>query len=253
MSQPLKVLIVEDDWAVREAVHDYLIRHGMVVSEADSLEAALTIAQDFQPDVAVVDIVFPERGGELADFGQHMGIRVARQLRERFPPMGIVFLSAYMDRGPEVIRLFLDGHDRIVYLLKGSKPQELLDAIHKVTKGLSALEIAAGVQTTHKIGFDLAMEMLTEEEKAYVTTALECLETLREPEWRVFESIGSCRVRQQAASELKLSTSTISTHMDAIYDKLHLREKNSKLNQLMLLAKIHLLHRLRQAETDSQT
>jgi DNA-binding NarL/FixJ family response regulator len=167
--------------------------------------------------------------------------------------MGIVFLSAYMDRGPEVIRLFMDGHDRIVYLLKGSKPKELLDSIHKVSKGLSALEIAIGVQTTHKTAFDLALQRLTTEETMYVTTALNHLADLSEPEWRVFESVGSCRSRQHAARELDLGASTISTHMDTIYDKLHLRDKNASLNQLMLLAKIHLLHHLRQTEVDSET
>lgn len=248
MSQPSRVLVIEDDWAVREAVHDYLTRHGMVVAEADSLETALTVAKDFVPDAAVVDIVFPEREGDLADFDHHMGIRAARMLRGLFPEMGIVFLSAYMDRGPEVIRLFMDGHDRIVYLLKGSKPQELLDAIHKVTKGLSALEIAMGVETSHRTAFDLALRMLTEEELRYATAALNQLDSLSEPERRVFESVGGCRSRQQAAGELSLSTSTISSHMDAIYEKLHLRDEGAGLNQLMLLAKIHLLHRLRQTD-----
>jgi len=114
----LQVLLVEDDWSVRGAVRDYLAKHEMVVSEADCLETALSAADTLSPDVAVVDIVLPERAGERPNFDRHVGIQVARQLRERFPKLGVVFLSAYADRGPEVVQLFMDGHQRIVYLLK---------------------------------------------------------------------------------------------------------------------------------------
>jgi DNA-binding NarL/FixJ family response regulator len=239
VSEPLTILLVEDDWSVRSAVRDYLAKRDMTVYEADCLEAALAVPDTIRPDVAVIDIVLPEEAGARADFDRHTGIEVARSLRARFPQMGIVFLSAYMDRGPEIIRLYMDGHDRIVYLVKGSKPRDLLDAIRTVTEGLSALEIAPGVQITRKTTFDLAVETLGNEEKVHAVTALDRLETLSEPEWRVFEAIGRCRTRRQAAKELGIGTKTVSSHMDAIYDKLGLRDRS--LNQLMLLAKIHLL------------
>ena len=250
MSEPLTILLVEDDWSVRSAVRDYLTKRDMAVHEADCLEAALAMSDTIRPDVAVIDIVLPEQAGARADFDHHIGIELARGLRARFPQMGIVFLSAYMDRGPEVIRLYMDGHDRIVYLLKGSKPQDLLDAIRTVTEGLSALEIAPGIQNTHRTAFDLAVETLNREEKAHIVTALDKLETLSDPEWRVFDTIGRCRTRQQAARELSIGTKTISSHMDAIYDKLSLRSGN--LNQLMLLAKIHLLLDLRSKEANAK-
>jgi two-component system invasion response regulator UvrY len=249
--EPLTILLVEDDWSVRSAVRDYLTKRDMAVYEADCLETALAVADTIRPDASVIDIVLPERGGERADFDRHVGIQVARQLRDRLPQMGIVFLSAYMDRGPEVIQLFMEGHDRIVYLLKGSKPKELLDAIYRVTSGASGLEIAAGVRTAHQTTFDVALGMLTNEERTCVTTALDKLQTLSETEWRVFEAVGRCRTRQQAAEELSIGTKTISSHMDAIYDKLCLREQNRGLNPLMLLAKIHLLHHLQYKDKDT--
>ena len=249
MSQPLRVLLVEDDWAVRHAVRDYLVRHEMIVEEADCLDAALVTATACQPDVAVIDIVLPRRAGERADFNKHTGVEVARQLRQELPQLGIVFLSAYVDRGPEVVQLFMEGHDKIVYLLKGSKPQELMDAIHRVARGLSTLEIGPGVQGKRKTPFDLALDGLTLEEQASVTFALIRLELLSEPEKRVFQMIGSCRTHKQAADQLGISAKTIGSHIDAIYDKLGLRELAPGLSQLMLLAKIHLLDHLRQADS----
>jgi len=248
MTQPLRILLVEDDWSVRSAVRDYLAKRAMDVHEADNLEAALTTADTVQPDVAVVDIVLPERAGERADFDRHVGITVARRLRERLPHLGIVFLSAYVDRGPEVAQMFMDGHDRIVYLLKGSKPQELLDAIQTVAQGLSALEIAAGVRTVQRTAFDRAVETLMADEAAGVMLALDGLDTLSEPERRVFEVVGTCRTRRQAARELGISIKTVDSHVDALYDKLSLRNVPPGLNPALLLAKVHLLHHLRQAK-----
>ena len=229
MPKTLKVLLVEDDWSVRQAVRDYLLKRGMAVWEANCLEATLDVAETVVPDVAVIDIVLPTCEGERADFDRHVGIEVARRLRERFPHMGIVFLSAYVDRGPEVVQLFMEGHDRIVYLLKGSKPQALLDAIYKVAGGLSALEIAAGVMTVQRTVVDRLLAVLTEEERVCIERALADVETLSAPELEVFEAVGSCRTRRLAAQELEVSTKTIGSHMDAIYSKLHLRQAHRAL------------------------
>lgn len=245
MYQPLKVLVVEDDWTVRSAVASYLTRRQMEVAEADCAEKALEVASLQHPDVAVLDIVMPEQAGQRPNFDSHVGIQVGRRLRERFPEVGLVFLSAYVDRGPEVVQLFLEGHSRIAYLLKGSKPQELLDAIQRVAQGASALEIASGVRTERDTAFDMAFGSLTAEEQTAIATALDRLPALSEPEWRVFEAVGRCRTRQQAAGELGLSAKTVASHIDAIYSKLSLRQIHPGLNQLALLAKLQLLNHLR--------
>jgi two-component system response regulator DevR len=248
MPQCRTVLLVEDDWAVRSAVRGYLGRHEIAVCEADCFEAALSVAATALPDVAIVDMVLPERAGERPDFDRHLGIEVARRLHERLPDMGIVFLSAYADLGPEVVQLFMGGQDRIAYLLKGSKPEVLLEAVHRVASGLSGLEIASGMRTARRTAFDLMLGTLSEAERATVCAALDNLATLSDPERRVFDVVGACRTRQQAADELALSAKTISSHVDAVYDKLGLREAHPGLNPLALLAKIHLLAALREAE-----
>ena len=246
MSQPLRVLLVEDDWSVRNAVREYLARREMDVAEADCQETALHMAGEHHTNMAVIDIVLPQKAGQRTNFKDHVGIEVARQLQERLPEIGVVFLSAYVDRGPEVVQLFMQGHRRIVYLLKGSKPHELLDAIHKVAHGTSALEIATEVRTARDSAFDLTFRSLTTEEQKVISTALDSLTTLSEQEWRVFEAIGRCRTRQQVADDLGVSPKTVASHMDVIYSKLALREAHPGLNQLALLGKVHLLNILRQ-------
>ncbi len=246
MSDPIKVLLVDDDWSVRSAVREYLVRHEKLVCEADCAETAMAIGMAEQPDVVVMDIVLPERPGEQADFDQHVGVEIARRLRKQLPGLGIVFLSAYVDRGAEVVQLFTTGHDRIVYLFKGSKPQELLDAIHTVARKQPVLNLM-GIRPAHATAFDLAFSTLTEAEQACMTEALARLRTLSEPEWRVFQAIGGCRTYKQVAEHLNLSAKTVSYHLNNIYDKLGLRETTLGLNHLMVLAKVHLLQLLQHA------
>mgnify|MGYP001040951917 FL=1 len=253
MDAPLKVLLVEDDWMVRSAVQQYLAGHGLQVSEADSLESSLQVIEHCTPDVAVIDIVLPEKSDQRADFQQHVGIEIARRLRQQIPKIGIVFLSAYIDRGPEVVQMFMEGHEQITYLLKGCKPQELLRSIQRVGSGSSGLEIAPGVQSRRKTPFDLAMSQLSPEERDVLSIALEGLSDLSEPERKVFDAIGCCLSRQQAADTLCLSPKTVSSHMETIYDRLHLGQVPNGMNTLALLAKLHLLHRLQMAQESNGT
>lgn len=244
MDSYLKVLLVEDDWTVRSAVHDYLVAHDMELAEADSLDASLQVIEKFTPDVAVIDIVLPEKSDQRADFQKHVGIEIARHLRQKFPQIGIVFLSAFIDRGPEVVQMFMDGHDQISYLLKGSKPQDLLDAVKRVGSGNTGLEISSGVQSHRHTALDLVMELLSPAERAVLSLSLLGLPELSEPERKVFQAIGCCLTRQQAALDLNISPKTISSHMEMIYDRIHLRDIPAGLNAHSLMAKLHLLYNL---------
>ncbi|MBN1315642.1 MAG: response regulator transcription factor [Anaerolineales bacterium] len=253
MYKSINVLLIDDDWAVRQAVSDYLIRHDMSVYQADNPEDAIALAAEVHPDVAVVDIVMPERADGLTDFDGRVGIDVAHKLRERLPDLGIVFLSAYVDRGLEVIQMFMDGHQGIAYILKGSKPQELLDAIMAVYNGRAALNLMSGIKFQNNTPFDLALATMTPEEQENAKLALTSLNELSEPEWQVLDLIGACRTRRQTAKELDLSPRTVGSHMDSIYAKLGLRQALPGLNQLTLLAKICLLHRLKTAKSGRQS
>ena len=241
MASVLKVLLVEDDWTVRSAVREYLAAHHMELAEADSLEASLRVVETFAPDVAVIDIVLPEKSDQRADFQKHVGIEIARQLHQKFPQLGIVFLSAFIDRGPEVVQMFMEGHNQITYLLKGSKPQELLEAVQRVGSGSTGLEIARGVTAHRATLFDQVLKLLSPAEREAVSASLAGLPTLSEPERKVFEAVGCCLTRQQAALELNISPKTVSSHMEMIYDRLHLRNLPEGMNAHSLLAKLHLL------------
>lgn len=248
IADPLNVLLVEDDWAERSAVRSFLDRHQMQVVEAGSYQSALVAIQSFRPDVAILDIVLPFNDGAPADYAHEYGVELARLLRHSFSKLGIVFLSGFIDRGPEVVQLYLEGQKHIIYLLKGSPPEALLQAVQNVASGRSGLEIATGVQIQRQTAAERAIAALSPTERPWVVNALQCLETLTETEQRVFIAIGQSATRERAGFNIGVNEKTISSHMEHIYAKLHLREAESGLNALAMLAKIYLIYTLQKNE-----
>jgi DNA-binding NarL/FixJ family response regulator len=81
---PKKLLIVEDEPLVRALLSSLLEAEGFEVRSAASAAAARSSAEDFKPDVAILDI-------ELGNGPS--GVDLARILRVKFPNIGLVFLT----------------------------------------------------------------------------------------------------------------------------------------------------------------
>jgi DNA-binding NarL/FixJ family response regulator len=80
------VLIVDDYPAFRRQLRRLLALAGLnVVGEAGSLEEAETLMQAIQPDLAIIDVMLPDRSG----------LEGARQLKDAFPNLRVIMISAY--------------------------------------------------------------------------------------------------------------------------------------------------------------
>jgi CheY-like chemotaxis protein len=88
--QPLgRILVVDDEVQVNELLRDFLNGLGYIVKNAVSGREALRLAEIFQPDVVVLDILMPTMsGGEVLD-----------RLRADHPSTRIIMLSANQDPG----------------------------------------------------------------------------------------------------------------------------------------------------------
>lgn len=131
----IAVLIADDEEAIRDALSD-LIRTDATLEvagvAADAREAA-DLAESARPDVALVDVRMP--GG---------GVSAVRAMRVRSPQTRILALSA--SGSPDTVLDMLRA-GAIGYLVKGAMPAAILEAIHRVAEGQSALspEIADSV------------------------------------------------------------------------------------------------------------
>jgi len=133
----LRVVIADDSLLIREGVARVLAEAGLEVvgraSDADELVAAVAA---HAPDVAVVDIRMPPTHTDE-------GVRAAREIRARFPAVGVLVLSQYAE--PEyVVDLLRDGAAHVGYLLKDriADPADFGAAVRRVAAGGSALDPA---------------------------------------------------------------------------------------------------------------
>ncbi len=84
-----RILLVDDDPAVREVTSQMLQRLGFQVEEADSGPRALTLLEEIEVDLLLADFVMPGmNGGELA-----------RAVGGKRPELPIVFISGYAELG----------------------------------------------------------------------------------------------------------------------------------------------------------
>jgi len=132
----LRAVVADDSVVIREGVVRILSEGGFrIVAEAgDATELLSVVARDV-PHLAVVDIRMPPGG--------NAGLAAALDIRDRFPTVGVLVLSQFLE--PEyALRLLGSGVDRVGYLLKDrlGSASELLDAAHRVASGGSAVDSA---------------------------------------------------------------------------------------------------------------
>ena len=136
----IKVLIAEDETAVRDALADLVSSDsGMdVVGTAKDADDAIDIARREHPDVALIDVKMPAGGGP----------RAAREIRKESPQTHVVALSAYEDRRTvlEMLRAGVVG-----YIVKGTSAEEILYTIRRSMRGQGSLSVEVTADVIHEL------------------------------------------------------------------------------------------------------
>ncbi|CAN5558504.1 response regulator transcription factor [soil metagenome] len=155
----LRAIVADDSVVIRQGVARILSEGGFrVVAEARDGDELLDAVAAEPPHLAVVDIRMPPGGSA--------GLTAALTIRERFPTVGVLVLSQFLE--PEyALRLLGAGVDRVGYLLKDrlGETQELLDAAHRVAAGGSALDPAVIAELVRARRRDDRLTRLTDRER----------------------------------------------------------------------------------------
>jgi DNA-binding NarL/FixJ family response regulator len=126
--QPIHVVLADDHQVVRHGIRQFLSAAGIdVVAEAEDGEQALRLIEQHRPDVAVLDIQMPG----------HSGIEVARRVRARGVPVGLLILTAF-DDDPFIMAALEAGVNGFV--LKTADMEEIIAAVRAVHEGKSVLD-----------------------------------------------------------------------------------------------------------------
>jgi two-component system nitrate/nitrite response regulator NarL len=195
----IKVLIADDHPLFREAIAR-VVRSDPefdLVAEARDGETALEEIRALDPDVAVIDVRMPEIDGS----------DVLVTLREEGRRTNVVFLSAFLDSRTVYDAVAAGAH---AYLSKEADREEIVAAIKAAARGETIL--GPEVQT------GLAEQIRIREER-------DARPRLSEREHEVLRLIAQGLSAPEVADRIHLSTATVKTHLQHLYEKLGVSER----------------------------
>jgi DNA-binding NarL/FixJ family response regulator len=117
-----RIVLADDHPAIVELLTTFLSDHFEVVGLAADGDGALELCRRLQPDLLILDVVMPERGG----------IEVLRELRSVSAATRVLVFSS-MDGGDAVYEAMASG--AYGYISKTTPCSGILDALHKIVDG----------------------------------------------------------------------------------------------------------------------
>jgi DNA-binding NarL/FixJ family response regulator len=209
MNVPLRrVVIVDDHEIFRAGLRAGLGPAIQIVGEAGTVEEAVPLIREQDPDVVLLDVHLPDGGGHAV---------IAPVHAER---PGVRFLALSVSDAPEDIVAVIRAGAR-GYVTKTISPAELVDAIHRVADGDAVfspwlagfvLDAFAGGQ----VGGEPAGTPVADPE----------LDLLTAREQDVLLLIARGYTYKEIAGRLHLSVKTVETHVSNVLRKLQLSNRN---------------------------
>jgi DNA-binding NarL/FixJ family response regulator len=163
----IRLVLAEDSYLMREGISASLaLDDGLdLVAACGSFDELIAAVEHHLPDVVLTDIRMPPTQTDE-------GIRAANSIRDRYPQIGVVVLSQYVE--PDyAVRLFADGSDGRAYLLKErvGDIDELAGAIRRVAEGGSVLDpkVVDALIEGRSRGESSVLDRLTDREREVLT------------------------------------------------------------------------------------
>jgi DNA-binding NarL/FixJ family response regulator len=193
----LRILLADDHTVVRQGLRKVLEERPdwQVVAEAGDGREAVRLAEQYKPDVAVLDVAMPLLNG----------IEATRQITKRVRSVRILILSMHSDEAyvTQVLKAGAAG-----YLLKDSADVDLLQAVSAVSQGKSFFSPP------------VARLVLEECVRPRSEGPVDRYELLSDREREVFQLIAEGKANKEMAALLFISHSTVETHRAHIMEKL---------------------------------
>ena len=192
----IKVIITDDHPIVRRGIRQILEDDERIetVHETGKGKELLEKLREEKYDVVLLDISLP--GGS--------GLDLIGQIKKIQPSVAVLMLSIYSEELYAIKALKFGASG---YLTKSSAPEELLTAIHKVSKGERYISVA--------LADKLADDLITKSDK-------QVFQSLSARELDVLILLAAGKSFTQMATELSLSPKTISTYRARLLVKLKL-------------------------------
>jgi NarL family two-component system response regulator LiaR len=194
--RPIRLVLADDHWVVREGLRMYLSRDPgfEIVGEAEDGAQAVRLARELEPDVVLMDMVMPVMDGVAA----------IEAIRRDTPGVEIVALTSVLDDELVVTAVRAGA---IGYMHKDARGPELKEAIRSAAAGRVHLSPQAAARLIREVRAPEAPEALTERE----TDVLRLV------------SVGLAN--KEIARRLGIGDGTVKTHVSSLLGKLGLQSR----------------------------
>jgi DNA-binding NarL/FixJ family response regulator len=202
----IRVLIVDDHAVVRAGLEQLLGNHDdfEVIGSAPDGDRALELTLAEGPDVVLMDLSMPNRGG----------IEATKAIHEAAPDTRVVVLTSFSDRD-RILNAIDAG--AVGYLLKDAEPLELLAGIRAAAGGESPLHPKAASAVLRARAENAPREELSERER------------------QVLELVGAGLPNKRIAMRLGISEKTVKAHLTNVFRQIGVADRT----QAALWARSH--------------
>ena len=196
----IRVAIVEDDPKVKKNLEIFIegSEDFHCVATYGDAESALKFLPSVSLEVVLMDINLPEMNG----------IECVRQLKQKLPEVHVIMLTVYEDT-QKIFSSLQAG--AVGYLLKSSRPDEILQAIIDVNAG--------GSPMTAQIARKVVQSFHRNNSKN------DDLVKLTDRENEVLDLLSKGYIYKEIADHLFISPDTVHNHLRHIYEKLHVHSR----------------------------
>jgi two-component system, NarL family, response regulator LiaR len=197
----IRVLIVDDHAVVRQGIRTFLetALDLEVIGAAEGGAQAVRLAEEFKPDVALVDMVMPGLDG----------VETTRAIRSASAQTQVIIFTSYHEDA-HIFPVIRAG--ALSYLMKDAAPNEIAEAIRKAARGEAVLDSRVAARVVHEM-----QDPGREQVNAFALLSERELEVLR------LVAMGS--TNQEIAEKLVIGESTVKTHVGNILSKLNLSDR----------------------------
>jgi DNA-binding NarL/FixJ family response regulator len=199
-SERRRIVVADDDVLLREGLASLLDRAGFeVMGQAADPEQLLSLVRDHHPEIVIVDIRMPPSQSTE-------GLDAARLIRQEFPEVAILVLSAYVEV-EHAMRLLATG-ERIGYLLKSrvTDVPQFIDSLERIAQGASVVDPA------------LVQELVAARRRN------DPLDALTQREREVLALMAEGVSNAGLARRLFITEGTVEKHVNSILSKLQLSD-----------------------------
>mgnify|MGYP001228433988 FL=1 len=197
MTQPIKVMIVDDHDMVRRGLRAYLeIEEDIeVVGEVNDGSLATEKVREWEPDVVLMDLIMEKMGG----------IEATKEVLAARPQCRVIVLTSYYD--DEKIFPALEA-GATSYLLKTASAETIVEAIRKAVRGDSVIDAKVASKMVNRFRDSRPKH-----------------EDLTSRELEVLILIGKGKTNAEIADELYIGIKTVKTHVSNILSKLGVNDR----------------------------